>query len=129
MPHAFLADLLTVLHLAFVLFVVGGGLLVVRRPGLAWLHVPALLWGAGIELSGSVCPLTPLENSLRVAAGQAGYAGGFVDRYLLPVLYPAGLSRELQIGMGLAVLVLNAAVYARVLRRGARNRPMEQRRP
>ena len=129
MPHAFLADLLTVLHLAFVLFVVGGGLLVVRRPGLAWLHVPALLWGAGIELSGSVCPLTPLENSLRVAAGQAGYAGGFVDRYLLPVLYPAGLTRELQIGMGLAVLVLNAAVYARVLRRGARNRPMEQRRP
>ncbi len=116
-----LADGVAVLHFGFVIFVAAGGLLVLRRPRLAWLHLPAAAWGVGIELAGGVCPLTPLENWLRVRAGQAGYPGGFIEHYLLPVLYPAALTRSTQIWLGLAALALNLAIYgflvARRLRR------------
>jgi hypothetical protein len=115
MPHALLADLVTLFHLAFVVFVAVGGFLVLRYHRLAWLHVPAVLWAVGVELTGSVCPLTPLENDLRAAAGEAGYAGGFVDHYVLPVIYPAGLTREAQFVIGMGALLVNAAVYARLL--------------
>jgi len=108
---AFAADALVVLHLAFVLFVVFGGLLVWRWPRWAWVHVPAFAWGAVIEFNNWVCPLTPLEQRFRVAAGEAGYSGGFVEHYLLPLLYPEGLTREIQLGLGLFVLAVNTLVY------------------
>jgi len=108
---ALAADALVILHLAFVLFVVFGGLLVWRWPRWAWIHVPAFAWGAVIEFNNWVCPLTPLAQRFRVAAGEAGYSGGFVEHYLLPLLYPEGLTREIQLGLGLFVLAVNALVY------------------
>ena len=105
------ADSLVVLHLAFVLFAVLGGLLVYRWPRWAWVHVPAFVWGAVIEFNNWVCPLTPLEQRFRMAAGEEGYSGGFVEHYLLPLLYPEGLTREIQLGLGLLVLGVNALVY------------------
>ena len=122
MPPALLADLVVLLHLGFVVFVLAGGLLVWRWPALAWLHLPAALWAAWVELSGTICPLTPVENELRAAAGQGGYGGGFVDHYVLPVLYPAGLTRETQAILGLGVLALNGVVYGRLLARRRRRR-------
>ncbi len=110
-----LADLVVVVHLGFVLFVVLGGLAVLRWRRLVWFHLPAALWGAAIEFTGWVCPLTPLENALRHRAGQAGYEGGFVEHYLLPVLYPADLTRGVQIALGIAVLAINGAVYGWLL--------------
>jgi hypothetical protein len=111
MIFRWLADGVAVLHAAFVAFVVLGGLLVLRWPRLAWAHVPAAVWGVLIEFGGWICPLTPLENALRARAGQAGYAGGFVEHYVLRVLYPEGLTREVQWVIGTVVLVLNALVY------------------
>ncbi|MFC5302299.1 DUF2784 domain-containing protein [Azospira restricta] len=115
--YALLADLVVAIHFAFIVFAVAGGLLVLRWPWLAWVHVPAALWGAAVVACGWVCPLTPLENWLRVAAGEAGYAGGFIERYLLPLIYPPGLTRELQMLLGLALLLLNAAIYLWLWRR------------
>lgn len=111
------ADALVVLHLAFVAFVVLGGLLLLRWPRLAWVHLPAALWGAWIEFAGWICPLTPLENRLRGQAGQPGYSTSFVEHYLLPVLYPAALTRELQWLLGGVVIGVNAVVYLAVWRR------------
>src|SRR3990167_8138622 len=105
------ADAVVVFHLLFILFAVLGGLLVWRWRGLVWLHVPAALWGVLVELIRWPCPLTPLEHSLRLAAGQAGYRGGFVEHYLLPIIYPAGLTPQIQIGLGVFVLLLNALIY------------------
>lgn len=109
---AWLADLVVIVHGLFIVFAVAGGLLVLRWPRVAWLHLPAAVWGVLIEWSGWICPLTPLENTLRQAAGQAGYSGGFVERYLLPLIYPAGLTPAVQLWLGLVVLVVNVAVYA-----------------
>lgn len=120
------ADALVVLHLAFVAFVVLGGLLVLRWPSLAWVHVPAAIWGAWIEFAGWICPLTPLENRLREEAGQQGYATSFVEHYLLPVLYPASLTREMQWLLGGVVIAVNAVVYVVIWRRSTalhRQRP------
>ena len=105
------ADVLVVAHLAFVLFVVLGGLLVYRWPRWAWAHVPAFAWGAVIEFKNWGCPLTPLEQRLRMAAGEGGYSGGFVEHYLLPLIYPQGLTHEIQLVLGLFVLAINALVY------------------
>jgi hypothetical protein len=115
-----LAEVVVGFHLGFVLFVVLGGLLLLRWPRLAWLHLPAAVWGALIEFAGWVCPLTPLENHLRRVGGNAEYAGGFVEHYLLPVLYPAGLTRGAQYVLGASVVVVNVAVYWWVFRRGRR---------
>lgn len=122
MIYGLLADLVLLVHLAFVVFVVLGGFLALRWPKAAWAHLPAAAWGALIEFRGWVCPLTPLENRLRSLAGEAGYAGGFIEHYVVEVLYPAGLTRGIQVGLGVAVVLVNAAVYALVLRRhrGAR---------
>ena len=120
MGYAALANLVLALHGAFVLFVVAGGLLALRWPRAAWVHLPAAAWGAGIELTGGICPLTPLENRLRELAGQAGYDGGFVEHYLLAAIYPDGLTRETQVVLGLAVLAINVAVYAAAWRRRRR---------
>lgn len=115
-----LADFVVLFHVTFVLFVVTGGLLALRWGRVAWLHVPCALWGAWVELAGWICPLTPLEVSLREAAGQAGYSGGFLQHYVIPVLYPAGLTRGIQVGLGVTVLVLNLAAYSVVWRRKRR---------
>jgi hypothetical protein len=111
-----LADLVLVVHLAFIAFVVAGAGLLWRWPRLVWLHLPAALWGAGVEFSGTVCPLTPLENHLRALAGESGYAGGFVEHYLVALIYPQGLTRTWQWALGAGVLVLNVVLYALWLR-------------
>ena len=111
MPFAALAQALLVVHGAFVLFVIAGGLLVLRWPRLAWAHVPAALWGALIEFAGFICPLTPLENAWRRAAGEQGYQGGFIEHYVTAALYPSGLTRSIQIALGLLVLGVNGWVY------------------
>jgi len=115
MPYRLLADLLLVLHAAFVAFVMLGGVLVLRWPRLAWVHLPVVVWGAGIEFLGGICPLTPLENQWRLLAGEQGYTGGFVEHYVFPMLYPEGLTRQVQLGLGLLVLAVNLSVYAWVL--------------
>jgi hypothetical protein len=112
MFHSLLADLAVLLHVGFVLFAVFGGLLVLRRRRWAWLHVPAFLWAGFIEFTGGICPLTPLENWLRDRGGLSVYRGDFIDHYLIPLLYPENLTREIQILLGAAVLLLNAAIYA-----------------
>jgi hypothetical protein len=112
-----LADLVVLVHFTFVLFVLFGGLLALRWPRVMYLHLPAAVWGALIELAGGICPLTPLENSLRRSAGLAGYEGGFVEHYILPVLYPAGLTRGVQLTLGMLVIGINVAIYAWVLAR------------
>jgi nitrate reductase gamma subunit len=110
-----LADLVLVVHFAFVLFVVLGGLFVLRWPWVALLHIPAATWGILIEYSGWICPLTPLENSFRRLGGQAGYSGGFIQHYIQPVLYPAGLTRGMQMVLGSLVLLVNLTAYGMVI--------------
>ena len=120
MIYKLLADLVFIAHLVFVLFVVLGGIAVWRWPKLAWLHLPSVAWGALIEFAGWICPLTPWEQSLRQLAGAKGYAGGFVEHYVLPILYPEGLSRDVQIVLGVLVLAINAVAYALIIRRNQR---------
>jgi uncharacterized protein DUF2784 len=112
-----LADGVVLVHTAFVAFVVLGGFLAWRWRPLVWVHVPCALWGMLIEYRGWICPLTPLENALRRRAGLEGYAGGFVEHYVIPVLYPAGLTRPTQALLGTLVLVVNLVAYGVLLRR------------
>lgn len=111
MIYSLAAELLVVVHLAFVVFVVLGGVAVWRWPRVAWVHVPAVVWGVGIELTGAICPLTPAEQWLRVQAGASGYEGDFIAHYLVPVLYPAGLSREMQLVLGALACAVNVVAY------------------
>jgi hypothetical protein len=111
LAYSFLADLVVLLHACFVLFVLLGGFLVLWKSYLAWYHIPAVIWGAGIEFLGWICPLTPLENMLRARGDNAGYTTGFIEHYIMPVIYPAGLTRMMQIGLGITVLGINIAVY------------------
>ena len=106
------ADLVVILHFGFVLFVLMGGVLLVKWPRLAWVHLPAVAWGALVEFSGWICPLTPLENWLRTQGGDAGYAGDFIAQYVTALLYPEALTRELQLILGTAVIAVNLAIYA-----------------
>jgi hypothetical protein len=117
MIYRILADLVVLLHLLFIIFVVAGGFLALPRAWLTLLHLPALIWGIYIEFSGKICPLTPLENYFSHLAGDEEYSTSFIDHYLIPVIYPAGLTREVQIFLGLLVIVINLAVYSFVLRR------------
>ncbi|HVD33817.1 MAG TPA: DUF2784 domain-containing protein [Gemmatimonadales bacterium] len=119
-----LADLVVVVHFMFVLFVVLGGLLVLRWPRLAYLHLPAATWGVVIEFAGWVCPLTPLEQSLRLKAGEQGYSGSFIEHYLLPLLYPSALTRTIQVALGIIVIAVNLAIYGYLLRRRRSLRPL-----
>lgn len=120
MTARLLADVLVVLHLGFIVFVVAGGLLALRRRGWALLHLPALAWGTWTEFSGTICPLTPWENSLRRAAGDAGYAGGFVEHYLMGLIYPDALTSRTQVVLGLGLVTINLVIYAFVARNSAR---------
>jgi hypothetical protein len=119
MGYRLAADAVLLLHLGFIAFAVLGGLLALRWRRAPWLHLPAVAWAAWIESSGGLCPLTPLENRLRVLAGQSGYPGGFIEHYLLPWIYPAGLTREVQLVLAGFVVLVNLAVYAWVWRRRA----------
>lgn len=114
------ADLVLVVHGAFVVFAVCGALVVARRPGLVWLHLPAVAWAALVEIAGWTCPLTPLENHWRALAGGAGYEGGFVERYLIPLIYPESLTREVQLLLGAAVVAVNVGAYAWLVRSARR---------
>lgn len=105
------ADAVLVVHLLFVAFVVLGGLFVRRWPRVAWVHVPVAIYGAAIEFIGFLCPLTPLEVWLRRRGGEAGFEGGFIEHYITAALYPSGLTREVQVGLGVAVLLLNTVIY------------------
>jgi hypothetical protein len=114
---ALLADAVLLLHAAFIAWVMFGGLAVLRVPWLAWLHLPALAWGVGISAVGGICPLTPLEQQLRLAAGEAGFEGGFIEHYLTAIIYPEGLTRATQALLAALLLAGNAVVYALVWRR------------
>jgi len=118
-----LAELTLAVHLLFIIFAALGACMVWRWRGLAWLHVPCAVWAGAVAVGGWICPLTHLEIRLWQCAGEAGYAAGFVAHYLLPLIYPEALTRELQVVLGLGVLGLNALVYAAILRRSGRRRP------
>jgi hypothetical protein len=122
MGPAVLADAVLVFHGLFIVWAAAGAIAVWRWPRLVWLHLPALAWAVWIEASGGICPLTPLENSLRRAAGQSGYSGGFIDHYLGPIIYPAGLTREAQWAIAGVLLVVNAALYGMLLKRARARR-------
>lgn len=109
--YQLLADLVLIVHLAFVVFALCGGLLVLKWRWVAWLHLPAAIWGTVVEFTGWICPLTPLENWLRAQGGETSYRSDFIAQYLLPVLYPGDLTRDLQLLLGTVVVLLNAAVY------------------
>ncbi|HUP40115.1 MAG TPA: DUF2784 domain-containing protein [Vicinamibacterales bacterium] len=117
-----MADLIVLLHFAFVVFVVLGGLVALRWPRVVWLHGPAVIWGALVEFTGWICPLTPLENRLRAAAGESSYQGDFIAHYILPALYPNGLTRSDQLMLGGVALAINIAIYAVVIIRRRRQR-------
>jgi hypothetical protein len=116
MIYNFLADMVVFVHLLFILFVILGGLLVLKWKWVAYLHIPSAIWGVIIEFVGWICPLTPLENRLRHLGGESGYSGDFVEQYIIPLVYPSGLTREIQIMLGIAVIVINMAVYFVVIR-------------
>lgn len=117
MLYRALADAIMLLHFGYIVFVVGGALLVLHRRWWIWLHVPAVLWGAWVEFFAKTCPLTPLENALRARAGQAGYAGGFIDHYITRLVYPEGLTPRGQVALGVVVVIVNGLVYWWVWRR------------
>ena len=121
MLYALLADFVVVLHLDFILFALLGGLLALRWPRLIWVHGAAFVWAASVEIFGLTCPFTPLEVDLRLEAGLEGYSGGFVERYLVPVVYPPGLTRSLQWVLAGGLILVNAAVYGWVWRRWFRS--------
>ena len=116
------ADLLVVAHFAFICFVLLGGLLILKWPRMVFIHLPAAVWGTLLEFQGWLCPLTPLEQHLRAAAGEAGYSGSFIEHYLLPVIYPANLTPDLKLLLGLAVVTINTAIYGWLLARYVRAR-------
>ena len=116
------ADLVLIVHLAFVLFVALGGFLVLRRPRLMWLHLPAVVWGTLSEFLGVFCPMTPLETTLRELGGGTGYEGDFIAHYITAVIYPSGLTREIQIALGFGALLLKIAIYGYWLLRRRRSR-------
>jgi len=109
------ADLLVAVHFAFIVFVVLGGFLVLKWGKVAILHIPCVLWGALIEFSGWICPLTPVERYLREVAGGEAYSGGFIDHYIMPLVYPTGLTREMQISLGIIILISNLCIYGLVI--------------
>lgn len=112
-----LADLVVLFHFSFVLFVLLGGLLTLKWKWAMWLHLPAVMWGTLIEFVGWICPLTPLENWLRDVGGGQGYQSSFIEYYVMPLLYPTGLTREIQIFLGVLVILLNVCIYVAVFRR------------
>ncbi len=122
MRYSLAADALVILHLAFIVFVMLGGLLLLKWRWLIFLHLPAVVWGTLVELRGWLCPLTPLEQHFRTLAGETGYSDGFVQHYLLPLIYPAGLTRDVQTILAVVVLATNLVIYAVVYVKYRRSR-------
>jgi hypothetical protein len=122
MPYLLSADLVLILHLAFIIFVMLGGFLVLRRPRLIWLHLPAVVWGGLSEFLGVICPLTPLETALRELGGGSSYEGDFIAHYITAVIYPSGLTRGIQVALGFGAILLNMAIYGYVLSRRGQSR-------
>jgi hypothetical protein len=120
------ADVIVLLHLAFIMFVVFGGVLALKWRRVMWLHIPAAIWGALIEMAGWICPLTPIENSLRIAGGAPSYSGGFIEHYIVPIVYPTGLTRAMQLSLAALVILINVVVYAFLLRQKLRRRVMSK---
>ena len=127
MIYLLLADVLVVLHSAFIVFVVAGALTVYRWPKMAWAHIPCALWGAWIEVTGGICPLTPIEVRFRRTGGAEGYTGSFIEHYLVPIIYPSGLTRADQSLLGGLVVVVNLSAYGFLLWRRLRARPPDSR--
>jgi len=117
MLYQIAAEVVVVIHFIFICFVIAGGLLVLRWRWVAWVHLPVVAWGALVELMNWVCPLTPFENWLRRVAGGQGYTGGYIEHYLIPIIYPAGLTHEIQIMLGVFVIIINLVIYTVVLQR------------
>ena len=115
MIYSFLADLLVVFHLVFILYVIAGALLIFKWPKTLWLHLPSFFWGITVEFTGWICPLTPWEIQLRRLAGEEGYTGSFIEQYLIPIIYPSGLTREVQMVLGGTVLIVNLSLYILIL--------------
>ena len=115
MPYGIFADIVVLIHLGFVVFVVLGAVLVFWWRWIVWLHIPTVGWAVWIEVSGRICPLTPLENWLRIKGGQGAYEGDFVSTYILPILYPADLTRSLQYILAMLVIVINIAIYGFII--------------
>ncbi|HSH30462.1 MAG TPA: DUF2784 domain-containing protein [Thiohalobacter sp.] len=128
MIYHWLADLVLFAHLVFILFVMLGGLLVLRWRGAVWLHLPAAVWGALVEIFSWPCPLTPLENALRARAGETGYAGGFIEHYLPPLIYPGWLTPDIGLVLGAGVIVVNLCIYGLVIRAACRRPDFRARR-
>ena len=126
MAYNLLADLVALIHFVFVLFSLLGALLVIRWRKIMWLHLPAAFWAAAVEFSGKICPLTPLENWLRIQGGGAAYSGDFIGQYLLRLLYPSGLTRDIQIILGAIVVVINIGIYLYLYTRSLRNRNLRK---
>jgi hypothetical protein len=125
MIYRIAADLVLVTHFAFIVLVVAGGIVVFRYAWFAWIHIPAASWGAFVELTGRICPLTIFENFLRVRAGQEGYVNSFIEHYILPVIYPAGLTRHVQLVLAGLVVAVNIIIYAKILMRNRATRQHE----
>ena len=123
MIYSILADIVVVLHFLFIVFAAGGALLILKWWWMIYPHLISALWAAMVITMGWICPLTPVENDLRRAAGQQGYDGGFIEHYLIPIIYPAGLTREIQIFLGIAVVLINVLLYAIVIRRRLSRKP------
>ena len=115
MIYSFLADLLVVFHLVFILYVIAGALLIFKWPKTLWFHLPSCFWGMTVEFTGWICPLTPWEIRLRRLAGEEGYSGSFIEHYLIPIIYPSGLTREVQMVLGGTVLIVNLSLYTLIL--------------
>ena len=125
MTYLLLADAMVILHSAFIVFVVLGALTAYRWPKMVWAHIPCALWGAWIEITGGICPLTPFEVRFRRMGGTAGYAGGFIEHYLVPIIYPAGLTRADQLLLGGLVVAVNLSAYGFLLWRRRSGRPSD----
>lgn len=117
MIYRILADIIVLIHLLFIIFVVSGGLLGFYKKWTVWIHIPAAVWGALVELTGWFCPLTPLENRFRISGGAEGYEGSFVENYIIPLIYPENLTRNTQMAMGISVIVINAVIYFFLIKR------------
>ena len=120
MSYGIMANIVVLIHLGFIIFAALGGLFFIWRRWFIWLHVPAFLWAVWIEITGAICPLTHLENWLRMKAGQGGYESDFIAAYILPLLYPAGLTRRMQIILAISVIVINIAVYGSIFYKRSR---------
>ena len=115
MIYSFLADLVMFFHLVFILYVIAGALLIIKWAKTLWLHLPSCFWGMTVEFTGWICPLTPWEIQLRRLAGEEGYTGSFIEQYLIPIIYPSGLTREIQMLLGSIVLIVNLSLYILIL--------------